>query len=81
MKQGISKGPAICNICKRKKEVAIREQVEKGSRCGHNQCTFDKEINAFLEGKKKIKIVVPNRLPHKIKILPPITPNPHGKHE
>lgn len=81
MKKGISKGPTICSVCKRKKEVAIREQIEKGAGCGHNKCTFEKEIKAALDGKKKIKILAPVKSTLKIKVLPPIKPNPDGKHE
>lgn len=81
MKKGIPKGPTICNICKRKKEVAIREQVEKKAVCGHAKCTFAKEITSALEGKKKIKILKPFKQNHKITILPSITRIPNGKQE
>ena len=72
MKKGTSAGPTICNICKRKKEVAIREQTEKGCSCGHSKCTFATEIEAALEGKKKIKILAQIKPAFKIKILPQI---------
>ena len=81
MKKGTSTGPTICNICKRKKEAAVREQVQKGSSCGHANCTFGKEIKAALEGKKKIKILAPLKPALKIKILPSITPKTDGKQE
>jgi len=81
IKKGISNGPTICSVCKRKKEVAIREQVEKGTSCGHGKCTFDKEIRAALEGKKKIKILAPIKSTHRIKILPPLAKELDGKKE
>lgn len=74
MKKGTPAGPNICSVCKRKKDTAVREQVEFGAPCGHNQCSFDKEIKAALQAKKKIKILPPVKLVKKIKILPPITP-------
>ena len=76
MKKGTSTGSTICSICKRKKEVAIREQIEKGTACGHNKCTFDKEIKVALEGKKKIKILAPVTTIPKIKILPTLASKP-----
>jgi len=78
MKKGTSTGPTICNICKRKKEAAVREQMQKGCSCGHANCTFSKEIKTALEGKKKIKILTPIRPTLKIKILPPIALKPDG---
>ena len=81
MKKGKSTGPNICNICKRKKETAIREQVERGSSCGHNKCTFDKEIKTAIQTGKKIKILSPLKTIPKIKILPPIIPDKDGKQE
>ncbi len=81
MKKGTSTGPTICNICKRKKEIAIREQSEKGSGCGNNKCTFDKEIKSALESKKKIKILAPIKVTHNIKILPPLGQKQDGKNE
>jgi len=81
MKKRTSTGPTICNICKRKKETAIREQLQNGSSCGHANCTFSKEIKTALEGKKKIKILAPLKTQLKIKILPSITPNPDGKQD
>ena len=74
MKKGKSKGPTICNVCKRKKDFAIREQFEKGLRCGHGNCTFDKEIKAALDGLHKIKILAPIKPTLKIKILPSLNP-------
>lgn len=72
MRKGTPSGPNICTVCKRKKDTAIREQVEQGSPCGHNQCSFDKEIKAALQARKKIKILPPVAPVRKIKILPPL---------
>jgi hypothetical protein len=68
MKKGISNGPSICNVCKRKKEAAIREQVQKCSGCGHASCTFSQEIKDAL--KKKIKIGLSKRTIPRISIPP-----------
>jgi len=78
MKQGKATGPTICGICKRKKEVAIREQVEKGSCCGHVKCTFDVEIKQALQYKNKIKILPKIKPKYKIKILSPMKKNEDG---
>jgi len=79
MKKGQATGPTICGICKRKKEVAIREQVEKGSCCGHTKCAFDIEIKQALQGKNKIKILPKIEQKYRIKILPPLKMNEDGK--
>ena len=79
MKKGMTKGPTICSICKRKKEVAIREQVEKCAGCGHNKCTFDKEIRAALQAGKKIKILPTLEKAYRIKIHPPLIPEEDEK--
>ena len=82
MKKGTSTGPNICSICKRKKEVAIRGQIEKGTTCGHNKCTFEKEIQAVLLAQKKVTILSPLvKTKCKIKILSPITPQQDGKQD
>jgi len=79
MKKGKATGPTICGICKRKKEVAIREQVEKGSSCGHVKCTFDIEIQQALQDKNKIKILPKIGPKYRIKILPPLKKKEDGK--
>jgi hypothetical protein len=72
MRKGTPSGPNICAVCKRKKDTALREQFELGFPCGHNQCSFGKEIKAALLARKKIKILPPSAPVRKIKILPPL---------
>jgi len=80
MRTGTPSGPNICAVCKRKKDTAVREQVEQGSPCGHNGCTFDKEIKSALLARNKIKILPPLiKTKHKIRILPPVIPKKNEK--
>jgi len=71
MKTGESSGPMICLICKRKKDIAIREQKEAGQTCGNKGCLFIKEIQQAIDERNKIRIL-PSKTVNKIKILPSI---------
>jgi hypothetical protein len=59
--------------------VAIREQVEKGSCCGHTKCAFDIEIKRALQNKNQIKILSKIESKYRITILPPLKKNEDGK--
>jgi hypothetical protein len=46
-----------CTLCKRKKGVAIAEQVAKGKPCPSNSCEFAAEIAEAIENRNRLKIV------------------------
>ena len=46
-----------CTLCKRKKVVAIAEQVAKGKPCHSNRCEFAAEISEAIENRNRLRIV------------------------
>jgi hypothetical protein len=46
-----------CTLCKRRRGVAIAEQVAQGEPCPSNSCEFVGEIAEAIEKRNRLKIV------------------------
>jgi hypothetical protein len=49
-------GRGRCTVCKRRRGVAIAEQVAKGEPCPLDECEFAAEVAAETENRNRIRI-------------------------